>query len=391
MSKDLDDPVQSDQYAARLRPLGLDDPMLSNHERQALVEAVEYLKPIRVLSLDGGGIRGIYQAQVIRRIMDELRRELSNNALQVTDVFDLIAGTSTGGIIAAGLTTVSGRMAEGRDRPAALVDLYQQLAAEVFPQNLRLWRGVRRALVGKYRATALEHLLEQQLGDGKLSSPQRRILIPAYGIDDERTHWFDSSPRFPSGSDPLLRAVIRATSAAPTYFPAARVAGRRYVDGGVGANNPTLKATAIALQQWADNRRKLYTDARRMAVRLPAKVVVISIGNGSDAPASPRFNGVFGWGAKVGNLFGHSSGTAATELAASLPSALEEYDINNRPFPVLRYLRIEPSAETTPALDDARPETLERLLAAADATSERRGKHTQFEQAIHALVKAHAQ
>lgn len=388
MSKDLDDAVQRDQYAARLRPLGLDDPMLSDRERQALVEAVEYLKPLRVLSLDGGGIRGIYQAQVIRRIIDELRSELSNNALQVTDVFNLIVGTSTGGMLAAGLTTGSGRMADGRDRPAALVDLYQQLAAEVFPQNLRLWRWVRQGLVGKYRATALEHLLEQQLGDGRLSSAQRRILIPAYGIDDERTHWFDSSPRSPASSDPLLREVVRASSAAPTYFPAAWIAGRRYVDGGVGANNPTLKAIAIALQQWTDSRRNLFADARRMAIRLPAKIIVISIGNGSDAPAAPRLNGVLGWGAKVGKLFGHSSGTAATELAATLPSALNEYDINNRPFPVLRYLRIEPSAETTPALDDARPETLERLLVAADTTSEKRGKYTQFEQTIHALVKA---
>jgi patatin-like phospholipase/acyl hydrolase len=220
--------------------------------------------PIKILSVDGGGIRGIIAARILQEIETRLRRPLGQ-------VFDLIAGTSTGGIIACGLVKPGVPLTA-----AQLLQLYVGRGAEIFHRSL--WRTVTTAggiADERYPAEPLEQVLKETLGDGKLSDVTGpKLLVTAYAIelpamakvsartDSTRSPFFfkswnvdDPSKPLPAAWDFLLRDVARATSAAPTYFPPAEiysVAGERtaLIDGGVVANNPAVCAFAEAMRLW---------------------------------------------------------------------------------------------------------------------------------------------
>jgi patatin-like phospholipase/acyl hydrolase len=195
-----------------------------------------------VVSVDGGGIRGILPARLIQAIQEAgAWREP-----------DLIAGTSTGGIIACGLVT--GVPAE------TMAGLYIQHGTAVFDANFG--DGV---FSPKYSAGNLEKLLQQILGTAKLSDARLELLVPAYcvqlptlqdtdgdGIPEGTASWFFKSweARTAPEKDQPLWAVARATSAAPTYFPTALTGGNWMVDGGVFANNPADCAWAAASRLW---------------------------------------------------------------------------------------------------------------------------------------------
>lgn len=220
--------------------------------------------PIKVLSIDGGGIRGVIAARILQEIETRARRPLGQ-------AFDLIAGTSTGGIIACGLAKPDGPLST-----AQLLQLYLQRGSEIFHRSL--WRTV--TTVGgvadeRYPAEPIEEVLKQILGDTKLSHVGNpKLLVTSYAIelppiarssaspDSTRAPFFfkswnvdDPAKPLAAGWDFLLRDVARATSAAPTYFPPAliySVAGERaaLVDGGVVANNPAMCALAEAMRLW---------------------------------------------------------------------------------------------------------------------------------------------
>jgi patatin-like phospholipase/acyl hydrolase len=241
-----------------------------------------------ILSIDGGGIRGLIPAIILVEL--ERRLAASGRDEPIAHYFDVIAGTSTGGIIAAGLTCPH---PAGGATPACtasnLVDLYEREGSEIFPSDP--FSRIRRALFNpasifdeRYDATPLEQKLKARLGERMLSEALTTVVITAYDIT-ERKAKFLTNGRSGDGKpsdDYLFHEVARATSAAPTYFEPALVqnftleSNETLVDGGVFANDPSLCAVfeakklgyldeelhILSLGTGTNNREYAYSDAR---------------------------------------------------------------------------------------------------------------------------------
>lgn len=190
----------------------------------------------RILSIDGGGIRGLYAAVLIQRLLAAIP--------SLVERCDLLAGTSTGGIIALGL-------AHGVSI-AELIELYTTRGQEVF-ENAQV-RHAREAsgLVGGNDNKRLHALLHPVLGTTTLAKLRKHVLIPTFHLDNhgEKQQCRTWKPKFfhnfpgpdSDGAERAIDVALR-TSAAPTYFPIYQ----GYIDGGVVANNPSMAALAQAL------------------------------------------------------------------------------------------------------------------------------------------------
>lgn len=232
-------------------------------------------EPVKVLSIDGGGIRGIIPALVLAEIESRTERP-------TCELFDLVAGTSTGGIIALGVTVPAagedGSLSAGpRWSAGQLAGMYEQDGAKVFHRSLvRTIATVDGLLAEKYAATGLEQLLESCVGEVTLSQALTDVLITSYDIHAHEPVFFKSfQPRerpaagaqaekpvgaasvgAPPLADHPMAVVGRATSAAPTYFqpedvPTPTPPGapdQVLVDGGTFANNPAMCAYAEAVR-----------------------------------------------------------------------------------------------------------------------------------------------
>ncbi len=206
-------------------------------------------KPYRILSLDGGGIRGVIPALVLA----ELERLAGR---PVSQMFDLIAGTSTGGILALGLAKPA---PDGGPAYRALdmASLYQSEGATIFSKPwprrlLSLW-GLAEE---KYAANGIEGVLARYFGEARLKDALTDVLVTGYEMERRQPFFFRSSrARCNSIYDFPMAAAARATSAAPTFFEPAKVGtstGAGYfalVDGGVFANNPAMCAYVDAVAE----------------------------------------------------------------------------------------------------------------------------------------------
>jgi patatin-like phospholipase/acyl hydrolase len=207
----------------------------------------------KILSLDGGGIRGAYAASFLAHVEAKLK-------ISVAEYFDLIAGTSTGGIIAVALA-----MGIPAHRIAMI---YREHGKEIFARRPRLklpwWRRTIAArfdkwleqygldfdglLQSKYEANGLRRLLNNEFGDMRLGNATTRLVIPSVNLTTGQTKVF-KTPHLPGLSEDRHRPatdVILATTAAPTYFPHAVIGLATYTDGGLWANNPSMVALVEA-------------------------------------------------------------------------------------------------------------------------------------------------
>lgn len=199
----------------------------------------------RILSIDGGGIRGIIPGQ----ILVEIEREFQ---IKISDYFDLIAGTSTGGILASALLLPDPNNRSKRKYTAEeVVGLYFERGDQIFDipffHKLTSVGGI---LDEKYPATGIENALNDYFGDVWLKDLLKPCLITTYDIENRKGHFFGqhkakTSPEF----NFKIKDVARATSAAPTYFECERVTSEEgetfsLIDGGVFVNNPALVAYA---------------------------------------------------------------------------------------------------------------------------------------------------
>ncbi len=198
-------------------------------------------RPVRILTVDGGGIRGIIPAVVLTALQERLPRPLA-------EYFDVIAGTSTGGLIAAGLC-VPGDDGAPRYSAEDVLGFYTEDCRQIFRRDT-LWEiesldGMRRP---KYPPAGIEGFLADRFGSLELKDALRLLVLVTYDLARRRPMVFSSAR---AAEDPavnfLVRDACRATAAAPTYFPPAFVqsiggAAREFVDGGVCSNDPTLPA-----------------------------------------------------------------------------------------------------------------------------------------------------
>lgn len=189
----------------------------------------------QILALDGGGAKALFTAHVLARLEDDL-------SISIRDSFDLIAGTSAGGIIALGLGAGLS--------PSAIVEHYEDLASHVFPRSRGRWpRKIARLWRPTYNHDALREMLIEVLGTRLLGDSDKRLIIPSYDVQRGQVHLFKTPHHSRLTRDwkvPMVD-VAMATSAAPTFFRAAKVDGQRLVDGGVWSNNPSVVAVTEAV------------------------------------------------------------------------------------------------------------------------------------------------
>ena len=210
-------------------------------------------KLTRILSIDGGGIRGIIPGRILMYLEKKLQEIDNNPDGRLADYFDMIAGTSTGGILTCTFLCPD---SENNNRPkftaAEAVDLYIKRGKIIFSRSL--WQFLKSAggLVDeKHSEKEIVKAFSDYYGNVRLSELLKPSLITAYDIERRSAFFFTGHNAAVKKKDFLLKDVARATSAAPTYFEAAgirNIEGAFYglVDGGVFANNPAMCAYAEA-------------------------------------------------------------------------------------------------------------------------------------------------
>lgn len=222
----------------------------------------------KILSLDGGGIKGVFPAALLARLEEHLEEPIGR-------YFDLIVGTSTGGIIAIGL---------GMGLTAsAILDLYVEKGPAIFGQNRHpALNEIRRRVPGvrkpKHSSAPLEEALKGVLSDRRLGESRNRLVIPAWNRELERVYLYKTAhhPRLETDfRQPAIDAAM-ATAAAPTFFaPYLTSAEVELVDGGVWANNPIGVAVteAVGMLGWPADRLKVLSIGTIAEVRhVPRKM-----------------------------------------------------------------------------------------------------------------------
>ncbi|KAK9067073.1 hypothetical protein SSX86_014397 [Deinandra increscens subsp. villosa] len=211
---------------------------------------------ITILNIDGGGVRGIIPGVILEYLESELQ-VLDGEDVRLADYFDVVAGTSTGGLIA---TMITAPNESNRPLYAAkdIVPFYLENCPGIFPQVGGPLDGIIKffkILFGpKYNGKYLKNLVTGLLGTTKLSQTLTNVVIPSFDIKNMQPVVFSSFqvPREPS-LDAQLSDICIGTSAAPTYLPAHYfLNGDRefnLIDGGVAANNPSLVAIGEVTRQ----------------------------------------------------------------------------------------------------------------------------------------------
>ena len=297
---------------------------------------------MKVLCIDGGGIRGLIPALVLAEIERRTGR-------RIADMVDLIAGTSTGGILAAGLARPG---ADGRPRFSAeeLAGIYVEEGPGIFHRSLlkRVF-SVGGWVDERYEDDGLNAALERYLGDAWLSDALVDLFVTAYDIHDRFAFFFRSArARTNPEYDFRLTAVARATSGAPSYFEPVEVTDRAgahtypLIDGGVYAVNPSMCAYADVARSGAVDDLEL----------------MLSLGTGAQTRAfsfaKARWWGQLEWARPVLDIvFDGVADTIEFEVGTLLGD---------------RYVRLQRNLQrATDHLDDASPENLAGLRADAEA------------------------
>lgn len=215
----------------------------------------------RILSLDGGGLRGLITARLLDRLNSDPRIAGWLNSV------DLYVGTSTGGILALGLAT-------GKS-PNDICGLYKNSGRKIFDDSI--WDNLRdlgKTVGADYSNRNLKTELTKIFGNKRLKEIGKKVAIPTFDLDNEAASnsrtWkpkiFNNFLGPGSDGDMLVANVALYTSSAPTYFPSAD----GYIDGGVYANNPSIVALAQAIS-------KKNQPAERASLD---EIVMLSIGTG---------------------------------------------------------------------------------------------------------------
>jgi uncharacterized protein len=211
-----------------------------------------------ILSLDGGGIRGVLTASILERLEADCPGFMSK--------IDLFAGTSTGGILALGL-------ASGLN-PTQARELYERSGSRVFaPPAFHLLAGLHKLdqwVEADYANHPLKEVLSEEFGSQTLGELKKSVLVTSFALDNKysgnpQRQWkpkiFNNLGQDPDRKEKVVDVALR-TSAAPTYFPVYQ----GFVDGGVVANNPTMCAFAQAISQGESGAKQTDDNIRILSV-----------------------------------------------------------------------------------------------------------------------------
>lgn len=213
-------------------------------------------KKVRILSLDGGGIRGVIPASVLAYVEAQLIQKTNNPNARIADYFDMIVGTSTGGILGCFYLTPApaGSPVKSKYKASQGLDFYIQKGAAIFTEAKRnSWFGLRQLInATRFSPDNIEKIFREEFGDLKYSELLKPCIVTCFDMKSQNAVFFNSRERSEKKREYFLCDVARSTSAAPTYFPPAFIKnlitgdGLVNIDGGVFANNPALCAYAEA-------------------------------------------------------------------------------------------------------------------------------------------------
>ena len=320
---------------------------------------------IRLLAIDGGGIRGIIPAVILKEIEEKTGQPISK-------LFHLISGTSTGGIIATGLSAIN-PLTQNPYKASDILDLYHLRGDVIFNPGSSFRRtvlGLINLFSERYPASAIEGLFEEYFQDQLLSSATRNdLLVTSYDIERRQPRFFkswracnkalDISDNKTLNADHenfYLRDIARATSAAPTYFEPAHIqcqGGRSYslVDGAVFANNPAMCAVSSAI--------KIYN------VRPEEdELSVLSLGTGHSLDPIPHNKaknwGMIEWAKPILDVLIDGVSTSVDyQLRTVLGSQHQRFDLDLK-----AYRKKKKSKYPTDELDNAKANNIQALIEA---------------------------
>jgi uncharacterized protein len=240
-------------------------------------------KKIRILSLDGGGIRGIISCVILKFIEEQLQIHDEPEA-KIGDYFDLIAGTSTGGILAA-VILFPNNFGKAKFSVQEALDLYAEKGDSIF--DISIWRKIINPFGlfnEKISETNLEKQLEDVFGNLEIKDFIKPSLITSYDIEARHAKFFTSHDAKTSQLENFyVKDVCRATAAAPTYFEPAKIKSLYnqefiLIDGGVYANNPALCAYAEARKIPFED---ITNDKHKKNYPTINDMIIISVGTGT--------------------------------------------------------------------------------------------------------------
>ena len=335
------------------------------------------MKKIRVLSLDGGGIRGVIPATIIKYIEERLIKITENPNARIADYFDLIAGTSTGGILTCFYLTPNPD--QNKNQPKAkytaveALDFYAEKGYRIFnASKYNPWFGLRQLInATQYSPKNLEDIFHEEFGNLKMSELLRPCLVTTYDMKSKNTFFFSSREPDEKNREFYVRDVTRSTSAAPTYFPPASIHNLSdtshhmiNIDGGVFANNPTMCAYAECRN--SEFQQRSYPSASEM--------LILSIGTGGGQFQLPQVEksgkwGVIDWAKSIPDIMMDGGLDAVDFQMKELYGTLElEHQFNYKRIDVPVSARkydsnmANASKENIDALKEAGKKTLEAAL-----------------------------
>ncbi|SFO11707.1 Patatin-like phospholipase/acyl hydrolase [Paenimyroides ummariense] len=214
-------------------------------------------KVFKILSIDGGGIKGLYSARILSKFEEKFK-------CRTSDHFDMICGTSTGGLIALALTS----LISADD----ICNFYEQKGEIIFPKHKtikfpfigKIDQGFLKQIAfgGKFSSTGLKNSLNEIFGNRIIGDANNLLCIPSYSVTEAKPKVFKYDHQegiLSRDNKAKMVDIALATSAAPTYFPMAELQyynNEQFIDGGVWANNPTLVGLLEALNFFVGKNQK---------------------------------------------------------------------------------------------------------------------------------------
>ncbi|MDR2980281.1 MAG: patatin-like phospholipase family protein [Bacteroidales bacterium] len=313
-------------------------------------------KKINILSIDGGGIRGIIPAIILEYMEQELQRKSGDSNATLADYFDMIAGTSTGGILTCFylLPPSSPQGANSKYFAGEAVRIYAERGKEIFdPKVGKPFRMLSNLFSAKYSVEGLENILKEVMGDITLSQARKHCLVTAYDIANRKAVFFTTpQAKQYSHRDYYMRDIARSTSAAPTYFKLADIrsaggATSYLIDGAMYAGDPTMCALVEA-------NKSIFEKCANPSVK---DLYIVSLGTGKEAKKYDHKKaqkwGIAQWAVPVLNILMSSS---AEVVSYQVRQLFEVAGCKEN------YVRLEPGlCEAKPEMDDVSDENIKNL------------------------------
>jgi patatin-like phospholipase/acyl hydrolase len=336
--------------------------------------------PIFLLSIDGGGILGLFALSVLQHLEQRMKRPIHS-------LFDCISGVSAGGLIALGLVVPHGNHSGPAHCAEQLIDVFQTGAQEIFHkkihQKIPIISTLGFLMSAKYCALTAKKMYTKLLGQHTFSQSLTQTIIPAYNIHGTdlktpRIKIFDSlSIKRKKTHDYFMHDIALATSAVPTYFPPHRIhtitngktvlSDDYFIDGGVAINNPTLLA---------------YEKLRSCYPKSPIHILSLGSGRKLDVYADIKKDhcpGTLAWLSKIGVLISDPQLSVYEKVLKNL----RKKDQNPG-----AYWRIEPHFRSDISkLDNVSDDHL-KYISKASADMMHRNRHV-LDAIIHALSQRH--